>query len=81
MAIFRKIPKWKLIREKHTVYVKSLVPHSGGFYDSSIRGKTYDCYLESIENRSVAGIRAAQQEQSGAVLVKKKTSPRNIGNK
>ena len=58
MAIFRKIPKWKrkLNQKRHNPYIKTLVPKSGGFYDSSITGKTYYEYLESPENRGVAGI-------------------------
>lgn len=64
--------------EKHST---PLVPNSGGFYDSSIRGKTYEEYLESPENRSVAGIRVTQLEQSGPRLVKKLTPSNNTGNK
>ena len=58
MAIFRKVPEWKrkLSKKRHKTYLTPLVPKSGGFYDSSITGKRYDEYLESPENRRVAGI-------------------------
>ena len=64
MAIFRKVLGWKrkLNPKRLKNYKTPLVPKSGGFYDSSITGKRYDEYLESPENRRVAGISVYQMD-------------------
>lgn len=69
MGIFRKTSKFRPSRKRHNNYDTPLVPNSGRFYDSSIRGKTYEEYFESIENRGVAGI--SVREQTDSKLVKK----------
>lgn len=80
MAIFRNKPEISKKKKKNK-YDTPLVPNSGGFYDSSIRGKTYEEYLESLENRGVAGIRITQLEECEPKLVKKLTPQRNTRNK
>lgn len=49
---------------------KQMIQQNGGFYFQSRTGKTYYDYLDSPENRCIAGITI--QEQRGPILIKKK---------
>ena len=71
---------------KEEIEKSKIIQQGGGFYSKSRTGKTYHEYYESPEIRSIVAFdeymaNRYTQEQSGPVLVKKKTPPTNTGNK
>lgn len=71
---------------KEDIEKSSMIQQQGGFYYQLRSSKTYYDYLESPENRSIADFddyMASRygQKETGPVLVKRKTPPRNAENK